>query len=195
MSRDLMDAPRCVAIAKGSGQRCKRRPIPGGRVCVMHGGAAPAVRAAAQQRLAEAEAAAQIEVLWDVSVAPVTDPVGALQRLAGKLEHAGDVLGARVSTTDLDGPTALAFTKILQQLSRSLEVLERLDLATRHVEVQEQQAGLMLAWLQAGVEAGRALADGSSPGEVVDAVLAGFMGAMRRARSLPGGDVVRGEVE
>ena len=41
----------CRATSKQSGQRCKRRPIPGGYVCVMHGGKAPQVQAAAADRL------------------------------------------------------------------------------------------------------------------------------------------------
>jgi hypothetical protein len=50
-ARDHMDAPRCTATAKGSGVRCKRRPIPGGTVCVKHGGGAPQVQLAARERL------------------------------------------------------------------------------------------------------------------------------------------------
>ena len=50
MAADPTDVPRCTATAKGSGQQCKRRPIPGGTVCVKHGGAAPQVQAAAEQR-------------------------------------------------------------------------------------------------------------------------------------------------
>ncbi len=41
----------CAATSKQSGQRCKRRPIPGGAVCVMHGGKAPQVQASARERL------------------------------------------------------------------------------------------------------------------------------------------------
>src|SRR5262245_21828672 len=48
---DPMDA-RCTATSKQSGQRCKRAPIPGGAVCVMHGGGAPQVKLKAQERLA-----------------------------------------------------------------------------------------------------------------------------------------------
>ncbi len=49
---DHTDARQCTATAKGSRQRCKRRPIPGGTVCVKHGGGAPQVQAAARIRLA-----------------------------------------------------------------------------------------------------------------------------------------------
>lgn len=45
-----MEAPRCTAHNR-QGNRCGRRPIPGGAVCVSHGGAAPAVQAKAKQRL------------------------------------------------------------------------------------------------------------------------------------------------
>lgn len=45
------DVPQCTATAKGSRKRCKRRPIPGGTVCVKHGGGAPQVQAKAEERL------------------------------------------------------------------------------------------------------------------------------------------------
>lgn len=40
----------CKATAR-SGERCKRRPIPGGTVCAMHGGKAPQVQEKAKERL------------------------------------------------------------------------------------------------------------------------------------------------
>lgn len=47
------DSRRCTAMAKSTGERCKRRPIPGGFVCVLHGGAAPQTRDKARRRLLE----------------------------------------------------------------------------------------------------------------------------------------------
>lgn len=44
---------RCTATAKSTGNRCRKRPIPGGPVCSKHGGNAPQVRKAAKLRLAE----------------------------------------------------------------------------------------------------------------------------------------------
>ena len=41
---------RCTALNR-SGERCGRAPIPGGRVCLLHGGAAPQAQAAAKTRL------------------------------------------------------------------------------------------------------------------------------------------------
>lgn len=48
-SADPMDG-RCTATNR-RGERCGRRPIPGGYVCKMHGGAAPQVIAKAEERL------------------------------------------------------------------------------------------------------------------------------------------------
>lgn len=42
----------CSATSKQTGKRCGRYPIPGGKVCKFHGGAAPQVIAKAKDRLA-----------------------------------------------------------------------------------------------------------------------------------------------
>ena len=43
---------QCTATSR-SGDRCRRQPIPGGEVCVSHGGRAPQVQRSAKQRLLE----------------------------------------------------------------------------------------------------------------------------------------------
>ena len=48
---DTLGYVPCTATSKQSGERCKRRPIPGGTVCVIHGGGTPRVREKAQERL------------------------------------------------------------------------------------------------------------------------------------------------
>lgn len=47
---DPMERPRCTATNR-QGKRCGKEPIKGGTVCRMHGGAAPQVIAAAEERL------------------------------------------------------------------------------------------------------------------------------------------------
>ena len=42
---------QCTARSKNSGEQCRRWAIVGGNVCIMHGGRAPQVRAAAQLRI------------------------------------------------------------------------------------------------------------------------------------------------
>lgn len=52
---DLMDGKqKCRGTSKQSGERCKRWPSPGAEVCVIHGGGASQVKAAAARRVAEA---------------------------------------------------------------------------------------------------------------------------------------------
>lgn len=48
-----MMSRRCSARAKATGARCRRAPIAGGPVCRVHGGAAPQVKRAAEDRLRE----------------------------------------------------------------------------------------------------------------------------------------------
>jgi hypothetical protein len=43
-------ARQCTATAR-SGERCQRQPIPGGKVCALHGGRAPQVQQSARARL------------------------------------------------------------------------------------------------------------------------------------------------
>lgn len=136
-------ARQCKARTR-SGARCRSFAVEGMSVCRMHGGASPQARAAAQRRRAESEATALLEQIWDPTAAPVTDPVEALQRLVGRLEHTVNVLGARVSTADLDGPTALAWARQTRELRLGLEGMQRLDLAARHIELEQQRATMVV---------------------------------------------------
>jgi hypothetical protein len=47
-------------------------------VCVSHGAASPQARRVAEQRRAEREATALLNVIWDPDAPPVTNPVEAL---------------------------------------------------------------------------------------------------------------------
>jgi hypothetical protein len=100
---DHMDAPQCAATAKGSRQRCKRRPIPGGTVCVKHGGGAPQVKAAAERRLADLvpKAIAYYDWLLDQKTYPsaglgaanaVWDREKGKPREQVSLEHSGGIV-------------------------------------------------------------------------------------------------------
>ena len=44
----------CHATSKSTGNRCGNPPIPGGKVCRLHGGSAPAVKVAGARRVMEA---------------------------------------------------------------------------------------------------------------------------------------------
>lgn len=115
MAADHTDTPRCAATAKGSGEQCKRRPIPGGTVCVKHGGGAPAVRAAADRRLQERQAVLAAESFGlPLEVDPHTALLQELHRTAGAVQW----LGALVAEMDRD---AIAWGKVKETRGTQLE--------------------------------------------------------------------------
>lgn len=59
------DARRCGAKSKSTGERCRRAAILGGTVCPMHGGRAPAVKAAAARRVARERLEGEVGVLLE----------------------------------------------------------------------------------------------------------------------------------
>lgn len=58
----------CTATAKSTGEKCRRAPIPGGTVCVKHGGGTRKARAAGRRRLAEAAALKELAT-WETQMA------------------------------------------------------------------------------------------------------------------------------
>ena len=90
---------RCSATSKQTGERCRRRPIPGGNVCFVHGGGRVATREAARARLLAAADPVAAEL---VRLTKHDDPAIRLRASAGVLDRAG--LGTtRVELTGADG--------------------------------------------------------------------------------------------
>lgn len=120
----------------------------------MHGGAAPQARAKAAERQAEEQAARVLTKVWDRDAAPVTDAVAAMQRLAGRLENAVDVLGDRLvdDAVSLDAPEALAWQRVVRELRQLLEAMERLGIAQRYVQVEAARVGLIAGALERALE-------------------------------------------
>jgi hypothetical protein len=87
------DNRRCTARSKQSGERCKRAAVVGASVCSMHGGKAPRVRYAAQQRVA---AAAAVRAVATFGLPRTVDPHVALleeiARTAGHVDWLGEVV-------------------------------------------------------------------------------------------------------
>jgi len=94
----VLEEPRCTAWCKARDARCKNRPMRGGRVCRVHGGAAGQVRAAAQRRLqvqaVEAEVANELAFQ---SIEGVTNPLEAMSQLAAEVQATSEALAARVN--------------------------------------------------------------------------------------------------
>ena len=134
----------------------------GGTVCAMHGGKAPAVAAAAEQRQVEQQADAALRKLWVglEQATPVKDPVASMERLAGALEQLVDEAGSRVS--DLQH---LAGGKDLTQMRAEVTLLERalghlralladmarLGIAERHVQLEQERAQMVVAAFHAAL--------------------------------------------
>jgi hypothetical protein len=78
---------RCRAHSSRTGKRCKRDAIRGGTVCRTHGGAAPQVKAKAQERLA----------------ALVDPALGRLLELIAQKKHLPTALGAVKDALDRNG--------------------------------------------------------------------------------------------
>lgn len=148
--------PRCTAAAKTRpGERCRKNPHPGATICTNHGLTA-AGREAAAQRVAEeaAEKALRDQDLWPglATVTPIKDPVAALARLAGAVEHMTNVAGTRVneltgiaggeSMTQLRAEVAL-LEKLIARSDSLLTNMARLNLGQRQVEIEEWQGQML----------------------------------------------------
>lgn len=156
------DRPRCNGTTATG--RCRKQPIKNATVCRTHGGSAPQVRAAAEQRQLEGKADAEVRKLWvGLDAAPeVKDPVGSLAKLAGALEQAVDVVGAKVndlgsvasgaSMQQLRGEVVL-LERLLGQLRLALDAMARLGIAERQVELEQGKAELVTSAFLAALAA------------------------------------------
>lgn len=109
------------------------------------------MQAKAQERILEQQAARLLEAIWDEDAAPVLNPVAALQQLTGRLQHAANALGARLSAADLDGPTSVAWLRVVRELRQALEGMERLDLDAKEVQIKRETAEFITAAFRGGV--------------------------------------------
>lgn len=153
---------QCKATSKQSGLRCKRLAIRGGTVCSMHGGKTPAVAAAAEQRVLEAQADATLRKLWtDLEhVAPVTDPIAAMQLYAGQLRDMLERLGVMVN--DLDSVEAepaqvrgllVAHDRASRAYGWVLERMQSLGIAAQQLQLEQDKARMVAVAVQEAMEA------------------------------------------
>ena len=121
-----LDRRRCVANAKSTGDRCKRRPIKGGRVCKIHGGGSPQAKRSARQRLLAAVEPA-MGVLIDVvehEVEIVTDGDGRPHEVGPR--HA-DRIRAAEAILDRTGYPRRAELSIADGVAEIEAVLDELE--------------------------------------------------------------------
>lgn len=181
------EARRCTATAR-SGQRCKKAAIKGGKVCRMHGGVAPQVKAKAAERAQADLARLQCERL---GIAVATDPGEAL--LSQVAEAAGNVEFYRARAAELGlQVTDLVFTEggshsvphvLVVLYNQERDRLVNFSVAALRAGVEERRVRMAEADARrlAEVVVG-ALADISAPAELAERFRAA-LGA--RLRALP----------
>jgi hypothetical protein len=157
----FVDYDPCTSpTEKGKGPRCKRRPIPGGTVCLYHGGAAKQVQAAAQMRLATQKIQKDAEaVLAHEGIEALEDPLQELGKLAAGSKALMEALGARVNALqDLESynaintPTIKAevqmYERAMDRTHRLLDSLVKHGYAERQIQIQESEAMLVAGVLR-----------------------------------------------
>lgn len=147
---------RCAAHRR-DGKPCGQPAMTGQRVCKMHGGKSPGARERAADRQLEAKADAEIGKLWPglAEAGAVKDPVDLLARTAGALERMAEVVGERVNS--LNGRIAsgehlaqlraevVLLDRVLDKLLRAGDVMARLGIAERQIELEAEQAQAVIS--------------------------------------------------
>lgn len=147
---------RCAAHNR-QGTPCGLWPLAGQRVCGLHGGRTPNALRRASERLVEQQARRTLASLAN-EPEPVTDPVGALERLAGEVVALVSVLRGFVSDLEeirYKGGIGAGFEQLRGEMSFYMSSLQRaesvlssivkLDLDARRVRIAEAQASLVVA--------------------------------------------------
>ena len=149
------DIPRqtCTALAKSTGRRCRSNPIKGGTVCIKHGGAAPQVRAKANRRLQEAEAALAVQTLGGRrDITPTEALLDEVQWTAGHVAW----LRSKVQELDSEGGSELTWGTVKEK--RDFDKHETTEAAQPSIwyvlyhREREHLVRVCAAALRAGVE-------------------------------------------
>ena len=114
---------QCTARAKQTGEQCKRAPIAGGTVCVVHGGSAPAAKLAAQRRL----------------ISMIDPAMTALLRAVEECEEWPTKVRAAIAVLDRAGFGPTASLRVDDQAS-DLASLSSADLKDRAMEIVKRAA-------------------------------------------------------
>jgi hypothetical protein len=136
-----------------TGRPCKNLPLEGTNRCRHHGGASPQAQAKAVERLALARAQRTLESLGQTE--PVSDPITALEELAGQAVALVDVLRGAVSRLEqiryrddrVGEQIRGELQAYLSALARAESILGKiisLDLASRRLALDEARVLLVV---------------------------------------------------
>jgi hypothetical protein len=160
--------PSCAAHIKfgdHAGEPCGQPRMKGQRICHKHGAKAPQNLAAGARRNTEAAADAALRsVLHDPDAEPITNPIGAFQRVAGEVRHAIDVIGRLIEEKGGAGSEEAAkqvavWILLVREFRQVLEVMKRLGIWESVVELEKEKVTL------SAVAFGRALDAAGVEGE------------------------------
>ena len=137
----------------GTGEPCRKPVAAPGDACRLHGGATPAAVAAAARRRIELEAS---RLLAAEDIAPVTDPVSALELHAGEVLAWRDLLRRRLGDLDPEDwrwtgnvgqeelhATVALYERSLDRAAKLLTDMTKIGIAGRRQQLEEQQHALM----------------------------------------------------
>lgn len=137
---------------------CGLYPMKGLTVCRSHGGAAPQVQRAAAKAQTRREIAKAVDIL---DAPPITDPLRALQELAGQVVEWKDALAARVDLNQLRYESNIMTEQTrgeVQLLERAMDrcntvlaTIAKLNIDERLARIDEATAVMLVRALEAGL--------------------------------------------
>jgi hypothetical protein len=151
---------KCTAKAKSTGERCGKPPVPGATTCRIHGGAAPQVRRAAEERIAVQQAEEAIARLVPASRV-VADPLRELQVLAGEVLGWKELLARQVAELQaftvgehsVPRGEVVLFERALDRCTRTLVEIGKLDIDRRLLAIEAQRVEVLRAGMAHGLAA------------------------------------------
>lgn len=143
------------------GDPCTNPPMNGGERCRMHGGASPQAKAAAERRQLEADVR---QVLAELDVTPVADPLAQLLQLGGEVLAWQRATAALVNGLEavryrgangaeqLRAEVAL-YERAMDRAVSVLAAIARLRIDERLAQVSERQADVVITAIEAALAA------------------------------------------
>jgi hypothetical protein len=141
--------PRRCAAHNRAGQQCKRNAIPGLNVCRWHGGATQRARAAAQKRVAEAEAKEMIErrIGQPLEIPPheallwcVFESAGNVEVLRIRVQELQDTVSKTKLGEEQLAATVRWYNEERDRLAKFAKLAIDAGVQERQVRLQERQA-------------------------------------------------------
>lgn len=148
---DLDYTPCGAKTRRGDGPPCRRRPAKYQKRCKLHGGAAPRALAKAEREAHQAKIEEDIQrAMRKLNIEPVTDPLSALQLLAGEVLEWKRILLEKVEqldtwrySTDFSEQIRgeiLLYERAIDRAVNVLATIARLNIDERLAAVTEAQA-------------------------------------------------------